>query len=143
MLFRDYNGPAENPDRDYPFILITGRLEWHFNTRTRTGRVPDLKNAAPDNIVNIHPQDAEMIGIKEGDLVDVTSRRGTARGNARITDSVQKGTVFMPFHFGKALCPSHDMAANLVTNPVYDIHSKQPEYKFSTVEIKPVVNKDD
>ncbi|HEX7627594.1 MAG TPA: nitrate reductase [Candidatus Methanoperedens sp.] len=138
LLFREYIGPAENPDKDYPFILITGRLESHFNTSTRTGRVPDLKNAAPDNIVNIHPQDAQMIGINEGDLVDVTSRRGTARGNGRITDSVQKGTVFMPFHFGKALCASDDRAANLVTNPVYDIHSKQPEYKFSAVEIKPV-----
>ncbi|MCZ7402459.1 MAG: nitrate reductase [Candidatus Methanoperedens sp.] len=136
LLFRDYIGPAEITDNEYPFLLITGRLEWHFNTRTRTGRVRHLNNAAPDNIINLHPQDAEMLGICEGELIEVTSRRGKARGIARITDSVQTNTVFMPFHFGKALCINQDRAANLVTNPVFDIHSKQPEYKFSAVRVE-------
>jgi formate dehydrogenase alpha subunit len=136
LLFRDYKEPDEITDREYPFILMTGRLEWHFNTRTRTGRIPYLNAAAPENMVNLHPEDAEMLGISEGELVEVTSRRGTARGKARITESIQKGTVFMPFHFGKALCVSKDRAANLVTNPVYDIHSKQPEYKFSAVRLE-------
>ncbi len=136
LLFRDYIAPAEITDKEYSFILMTGRLECHFNTRTRTGRVPYLNNAAPDNIVNLHPEDATRLGINEGELIEVTSRRGTARGNAQITDSVQNGTVFMPFHFGKSLCISDDRAANLVTNPVYDIHSKQPEYKFSAVRLR-------
>jgi formate dehydrogenase alpha subunit len=136
LLFRDYIGAAESTDQEYPFILITGRLKWHFNTRTRTGRVPYLNNAAPDNFLNLHPEDAASIGISQGELVEVTSRRGIVRGNARITDSVQKGTVFMPFHYGKALCVSDDKAVNLVNNPVYDIHSKQPEYKFSAVRVE-------
>ncbi|MFA4958094.1 MAG: nitrate reductase [Candidatus Methanoperedens sp.] len=139
LLFRDYIEPAEITDREYPFILITGRLEWHFNTRTRTGRVPHLNNAAPDNIVNLHPDDAAMLGISEGELIEVTSRRGTAKGIARITDRVQTGAVFMPFHFGKALCISEDRAANRITNPVYDIHSKQPEYKFSAVRLEKMI----
>ncbi len=138
LLFRDYIEPADIRDNEYPFILMTGRMEWHFNSRTRTGRVPHLNNAAPDNIVNLHPKDAEMLGISEGELIKVTSRRGMVKGIGRITDSVQEGTVYMNFHFGKSIGESEDTAANLVTNPVYDIHSKQPEFKFSSVKLEKI-----
>lgn len=136
LLARDYNKPAEITDVEYPFVLLTGRLQWHFNTRTRTGRVPRLNTAAPDGFVEIHPEDAMRLGIAEGDKVELSSRRGSACGAARLTDRVLSGTVFMPMHYGGALRVTEGELANLVTNPVYDIHSKQPEYKYTAVNIK-------
>ena len=135
LLARDYIEPAELTDVEYPFALITGRLAWHFNTRTRTGRVPKLNASAPDNFLDIHPDDAARIEISEGDEVEVASRRGRVRCGARLTDRVLVGTVFMPWHYGSALWVGNGKLANLVTNPVYDVHSKQPEYKFSAVRI--------
>ncbi|MCR4320003.1 MAG: molybdopterin oxidoreductase family protein [Candidatus Brocadiaceae bacterium] len=126
LLPREYIEPAEISDNDYPFVLITGRLAWHFNTRTRTGRIPQLNAAAPDNIVEIHTDDARRLGIAEGDEVEITSRRGKAHGIARLTDRVLAGTIYMNFHYGKALWVGDGKLANLVCNPVYDIHSKQP-----------------
>jgi ferredoxin-nitrate reductase len=135
LLARDYVEPAETTDAEYPFALLTGRLVWHFNTRTRTGRVPRLNTAAPDGFVEIHPEDAARLGITEGDEVEVTSRRGSVRLPARLTARLLVGTVFIPWHYGDALWVGEGKLANLVTNPVYDVHSKQPEYKFSAVKI--------
>lgn len=137
LLFRDYIEPAEKPDREYPFILITGCLEWHFNTRTRTARVPLLNQQAPVCNIDLNPKDSAIYEIKDGDLIEVTSRRGKARGKACITDRVQAGTVFMPYHFGK-ICGDEFSSSNRVTNPAYDVHSKQPEYKFSAVRLEKI-----
>jgi len=135
LLARNYIEPAETPDAEYPFVLITGRLFWHFNTRTRTGRIPRLNDIEPENFVEIHPDDAARLGITAGDRIEVKSRRGCAFGNARITDRVLVGTVYMNMHYGKALWVGDGKLANLVTNPVYDDFSKQPEFKFSAVSV--------
>ncbi len=142
LLARDYIEPAETPDIEYPFVLITGRLIAHFNTRTRTGRVPRLNAAAPDNFVEIHPEDAVRLGIAEGDELEITSRRGSVRGIARLTDRVLAGTVYMNMHYGSALWVGEGRLANLVSNPVYDVHSKQPELKFSAVRVAKSVTSD-
>ncbi len=139
LLSRDYIEPAESPDADYPFILITGRLTAHFNTRTRTGRVPRLNEAAPNSFVEIHSGDARRLGIAEGDEVDIRSRRGRVRVPARISDDLLTGVVFMPMHYGKMLGIGEGKLVNRVTNPVYDIHSKQPEFKYSAVCVEKTV----
>ncbi|MGR3294451.1 MAG: molybdopterin oxidoreductase family protein [Candidatus Scalindua sp.] len=135
LLPREYNPPSETPDEEYPYILITGRLQWHFNTRTRTGRVSSLDSKAPDNFVEISPVTASQLCIVEGEEVEVTSRRGSVSGTVRITDSMLPNTIFMPMHFGNALNVGDGRLANLLTNHVYDLHSKQPEYKYSVVKI--------
>jgi len=135
LLARDYDDPAETVDAEYPFALITGRLSGQFNTRTRTGRSPKLNVMAPDGFVEIHSEDAARLGIAENDEVDIVSRRGRVRLPARLTDRLLAGTIFMPWHYGSALGVGEGKLANLLTNPVYDVHSKQPEYKYSAVKI--------
>ncbi|MCP4694496.1 MAG: molybdopterin-dependent oxidoreductase [Desulfobacterales bacterium] len=137
LLPRPYKGPGDAVDEQYPFALITGRLRGHFNTRTRTGRSPRLNEMAPAAFIEIHPEDAADLNISEGREVEVSSRRGSVRLPARLTDRLLTGNVFIPWHYGTAL-GGEGKSANLLTNTVYDIHSKQPEYKFSAVRIRPV-----
>jgi anaerobic selenocysteine-containing dehydrogenase len=137
-LPREYTEPDDIIDDEYPFALLTGRLEGHFNSRTRTGRSPKLNSIAPDGFLEIHPEDAASLGITEGQEVEITSRRGKMCLPARLTDTILSGTLFTPWHYGSALGIGEGKLANLVTNPVYDIHSKQPEYKFSAVKIRPL-----
>jgi len=135
LLSREYREPAEKVNSEYPFILITGRLSAHFNTRTRTGRAPKLNNAAPKAFVNIHSEDAAMLNITEGDRIEITSRRGSIHLPAFIDDNLIIGSIFIPWHYGSALGIGEGKLSNILTNNIYDIHSKQPEYKFSAVKI--------
>ncbi len=135
LLGRDYREPAEITSYEYPFVLMTGRLAGQFNTRTRTGRSPKLNAQAPDGYVEIHPEDSARSGINEGAEVEIVSRRGIIRLPARMTDRVLPGTIFIPWHYGPALRVGEGKSANLITNTVYDIHSKQPEYKYCAVKI--------
>ncbi len=135
LLSRDYADPAEIPDEGYPFVLNTGKLVWHFNTRTRTGRVPRLNDQASENFIEIHPEDASSLGILEGDEIKVASRRGSVHGIARLTDRALQGTLFMTMHYGPATGGEEGTLANLVCNTAYDPHSKQPELKFTAVKI--------
>ncbi len=135
LLGRDFAQPAETPDEEFPFVLLTGRLAAHFNTRTRTGRVSKLNASAPDSFVEIEPGDASLLGIAGDDEVELTSRRGRLRGIARLSDSVLPGTVWVSMHYGSSLGVGEDRLANRVTNPVWDIHSKQPELKISAVRL--------
>ena len=95
----DYHPPHEEPDGQYPFRYTTGRTAYHFHTRTKTGRSRPLTRAAPTAWVELGPDDAERLGIREGDLVRVTSRRGRIEVPARVSD-IRRGTVFAPFHYG-------------------------------------------
>ncbi len=141
LLARDYIEPAETTDADYPFVLLSGRLSRHFNTRTRTGRIELLNSKAPDNVIDIHPDDASRLEIQEGDEIEVVSRRGTVRGAARLSVSLLTGNVYMNMHFGNELGIGEDRMANLVTNNAYDMHSKQPEFKYCAVKIGKVLSK--
>lgn len=138
LIGRSYKKPAEVVDDEYPFVLNTGRVSCHFNTSTRTGRIPRLHNTESDNFVEIHPTDAIHYGISDGDEVEVSSRRGSVRGTARIRDRLLTGTLFMSPHFGKATLAGSGRLANLVCNPAYDTHSKQPELKYCAVKLAKV-----
>jgi ferredoxin-nitrate reductase len=134
LLARDYAGPVETPDEEFPFVLITGRLVSHFNSRTRTGRIRRLNACSPHGVIDIHPKDAARQGITESSKVEVASRRGAFTGAARLTTSVVEGTVFASMHYGSAL-GHRDELANLACHEAYDIHSKQPEFKHCAVRV--------
>jgi anaerobic selenocysteine-containing dehydrogenase len=133
----EYAAPPEEPDADYPFLLITGRVVHHFHTRTKTGRAPALDAAAPNVWVQLAEADAEPLGIGEGDMVEVRSRRGSVRGPARLGE-IEPGSVFVPFHFGSADGRGDRRAANEMTITGWDPVSKQPYFKYSAVAVEKV-----
>ncbi|MBI3455343.1 MAG: formate dehydrogenase subunit alpha [Candidatus Rokubacteria bacterium] len=121
---------AELPDPDYPFLLNTGRLLYHWHGGTITRRVEGLLELAPRLEVAIHPQDARRLRVREGDPIRVTSRRGELEGFAHLTDAVRAGAIFVPF------VKLAESAANFLTNPACDPSSKIPEYKVCAVRIE-------
>jgi formate dehydrogenase alpha subunit len=127
----DYRPPAEMTDEEYPILLTTGRDAHHYNTSTITRHISHLMKLKDGAYIELHPEDAALYGISEGDSVEIKSRRGTAVAAAKITDIVMKGTAFVPFHFG-------DSPINFVTNNALDPISKTPEYKVCSVKIKKV-----
>jgi ferredoxin-nitrate reductase len=131
----DYIPPHELPDEAYPFMLTTGRLVYHFHTRTKTGRSKELNDAAPDAFLQISEEDAVALGIVEGDWVEVESRRGKATQPVRI-GSIPPGLVFIPFHYGYWDDPGRSRAANELTLSEWDPVSKQPHFKYSAVKIR-------
>ena len=131
----DYQPPHETPDDDYPFMLTTGRVVYHFHTRTKTGRSKALHDAAPDAFVQLSEEDAAKLGINEGDLVEVTSRRGKVVETAKI-GGILPGHVFIPFHYGYWDNPGRSRAANELTITEWDPVSKQPHFKYSAVKIE-------
>jgi anaerobic selenocysteine-containing dehydrogenase len=133
----DYQPSPEVPDDEHPLLLTTGRTVHQFHTRTKTGRAPQLNAAAPQPWVEINPADARTYGIGEGDLVRVSSARGSVEVPARITD-VRPGVVFIPFHYGYFDLPPDDRpprAANELTITAWDPVSKQPIYKVAAVSV--------
>ena len=129
----DYVPPAELPDEEYPFVLMTGRILFHYHTGTMTRRSPALNAEVPTGYVEINPVDAAAIGIsiQRGDSVRVRvkSRRGEVETIALVTNDIPKGVVSMPFHFKE--CP-----ANRLTNTALDTLSKMPELKFCAVAVE-------
>jgi predicted molibdopterin-dependent oxidoreductase YjgC len=126
----DYVAPAEESDDDYPFILSTGRILYHWHGGTMSRRSPGLDAIAPAAKVEINPQDAARLAIVEGDPVRVTSRRGHVVAAAHVTRRSPPGTVFMTFHYAEA-------AANLLTIDALDPQAKIPEFKACAVRITP------
>ena len=123
---------AELPDQEYPFVLNTGRLLYHWHGGTLTRRVAGLLELAPRLEVSIHPADARRLGIADGAPVRVASRRGELTGWAQLTDAVRPGAVFVPF------VKLADSAANFLTNSAVDPASKIPEYKVCAVTVEAV-----
>ena len=132
--------PPEEPDDDYPFLLTTGRVTYHFHTRTKTGRVPALNAAAPDAFVEMEGGDAARLGVQDGDVVEVTSRRGAVRVPVRLT-GIEPGVLFIPFHYGSWDDPERRTAANELTLTGWDPVSKQPFFKYAAVNVAPVASK--
>jgi anaerobic selenocysteine-containing dehydrogenase len=128
----DYMPPVEEPDADYPFWLTTGRLVYHWHSRTKTGRVPALRDAAPGAFVEIAHEDAERLSIRTGDRVRIGSRRGVVEIEARLAD-ILPGHLFMPFHYGRVGDAGEASAANELTITDWDPVSKQPHFKFAAV----------
>ncbi|MFC9065249.1 molybdopterin oxidoreductase family protein [Streptomyces harbinensis] len=137
-----YLTPHETPSQEYPFQLTTGRTLYHFHTRTKTGRVPQLNRAAPDVWVEISTQDAERLDLAEGDLVEVRTPRGALQGRLRPT-GLRPGVLFVPFHYGYWDTPAGSApdattpgrAANETTITDWDPASKQPLFKTAAAAL--------
>jgi anaerobic selenocysteine-containing dehydrogenase len=136
----EYLPPHESPSDGFPCYLITGRTLFHFHTRTKTGRAPQLQAAAPQVWVEISVKDAADQGIDEGDVVDVSSARGTIRAQARIS-GIRDGVLFVPFHYGYwdvSDADGHHRAANELTITDWDPVSKQPIFKTAAARVNRV-----
>jgi len=124
----DWTPPAEVPDQKYPFVLSTGRRLTHYHTRTQTGRCEGLNDILGEETADISFADAKKMGIEQGEMVRVSSRRGEVLVRANITREVPPGLVWMAFHF-------RDACANWLTNPVFDPFTMTAEYKACAVRI--------
>ncbi|HZX08901.1 molybdopterin oxidoreductase family protein, partial [Kribbella sp.] len=129
----EYLSPHESPTPEYPYLLTTGRTLYHFHTRTKTGRVRQLRNAAPEVWVEMSAYDAELSGWDEGDLLRVSTPRGSVEARLRIS-GIRRGTLFLPFHYGYWDAPERlpDRAANELTVTDWDPCSKQPLFKCAS-----------
>jgi ferredoxin-nitrate reductase len=136
FLPRDHREPREVPDHEFPLVLTTGRLYAHWHTLTRTAKCERLVKREPEPFIEVHPDDAKRLGADDGDLVQVSSRRGTIQVRVRVSDGVAPGMVFLPFHWGDLYAPEN--AANYLTISAIGRVAKQPELKFCAVSVERV-----
>jgi ferredoxin-nitrate reductase len=129
-------GLAEPPDDKYPYVLTTGRLYGHWHTQTRTGRVDKIRQMYDGPFIELHPHDAKAIGVRDGEWLEVRSRRGIARFPAKITTAIVPQTVFVPMHWGALW--ANNAEANALTHPEACPDSLQPELKACAVQLVPV-----
>lgn len=127
-------GPAEATGDAYPMSLNTGRIRDQWHTMTRTGLAPDLCRHAPEPYVEIHPDDAEALGLKDGALARVITSRAEAVAVARVSDRQRRGSLFMPMHWTDAFAPSG--RANALVAPNTDPTSGQPEFKHTPARVR-------
>lgn len=127
----DYIPPAELPDEEYPFLLSTGRILYHFHTGSLSRRSKPLNSIVPEGFLEMNPVDAKRLKIKDGGWLNVSSRRGKVKIKAKVTERVDERAVFMSFHFAES-------AANFLTNDALDPVAKIPEYKVSAVKIEKI-----
>lgn len=125
----DYVPPAELPDNEYPYILSTGRIPFHFHGGSMTRRIEILNQEAPTGYMDINLEDANTLGIKGGERVKVGSRRGEISIEARVSTEVNPGIVFIPFHFSEC-------AVNILTDRKLDPAAKIPGFKVCAVNIQ-------
>ena len=118
------------PDLEFPFLLNTGRLLYHWHGGTLTRRVQGLLELAPRVEVAIHPSDARRLGVDTGSRIRVVSRRGELEAHVSVTEAVRTGAVFVPF------VKLAESAANFLTNSAADPASKIPEYKVCAVRLE-------
>lgn len=128
----EYKPSAELPDRDYPFVLSTGRCYFHFHTGTMTRRSKLLHREERFPYVEVHHDDAKKLGFKDRDIVIVSTRRGEVQSMAKVSDVVIPGVLFMTFHFEEG-------PANLLTHNALDPEAKIPEYKVCAAQIRKAV----
>jgi predicted molibdopterin-dependent oxidoreductase YjgC len=124
----DYKNKSELPDEEYPFILSTGRLLYHWHGGSMT-RVSSLNAIWPECTVEMHPHDAAKLSLETGDWVDVSSRRGQITARLLVSQRSPQGTIFIPFHFAEA-------AANTLTHNLLDERAKIPDYKVCGVKVE-------
>jgi len=124
----DYLPPAELPDRDYPYILSTGRIPFHYHGGSMTRRIEVLNQEAPEAFMSIHPEDAARLGIEDGQEVTVQSRRGKIAVKAAKTGEMQPGNVFIPMHFAEC-------TVNRLTDSRIESQAKIPDFKVCAVNI--------
>jgi sulfite reductase (NADPH) flavoprotein alpha-component len=125
--------PAERPDADFPFVLTNGRVEHQWHTLTKTGKVASLNRLNPGPFLEIHPVDAEQLGVHQGVPVRVASRRGFAVYPAAVTTRVRPGECFAPIHWNDLF--GENLAVNAATSEAVDEISLQPEFKYAAVTL--------
>ncbi len=123
--------PDELPDETYPFVLTTGRILYHYHTGNESRRVDVLDKFVPENYIEISQKDAEKLNIKNGEIVRVSTRRGSIKVKTRISDRPKQNVIFVLFHF-------HEAAANILTNPALDPIANIPEYKVAACRIEKI-----
>ena len=123
--------PDERPDAEFPFVLSTGRQLEHWHTGAMTRRASTLDALEPGAVANVSRGTIARLGIAPGDMVRVSTRRGTIELSVRQDDAVPDGVIFIPFAFVEA-------AANLLTNPALDPFGKIPEFKYCAAKVEPV-----
>jgi formate dehydrogenase major subunit len=130
LVATKFQAPDEMPDAQYPFILTTGRQLEHWHTGAMTRRASTLDALEPGPVAGLSRGTIAKLGVRAGDIVRVTTRRGAIELSARQDDSVPDGVVFIPFAYVEA-------AANLLTNPALDPFGKIPEFKYCAAKIEP------
>ena len=128
----EHKFPAEQSDPEYPLVLTTGRRREHYNCGSMTRRSKGIMYKWPEEAIELNPMDAEELGIEDGEMVLVSSRRGVVRTKARITDRSLRGVAFMSFHYP-------DVLTNLLTNAALDPQAKTPEYKACAVKVSKII----
>jgi formate dehydrogenase alpha subunit len=124
-----FRNPAEVPGPGFPFVLSTGRLLYQFHTGTMTRKSRAIHQVSPTGYVEVHVEDAQRLGIADGQMVEVTTSRGKVATPARVTTNIEKGWLFMPFHFREG-------PANALTHDALDPVAKIPEYKVCAAQIR-------
>jgi formate dehydrogenase alpha subunit len=125
----EYKPSKELPDEEYPLILTTGRSLFHWHTGTMTRKVKGLNTFMGEELVEINPEDASVLGVADGEKIKVISRRGEVVAKAKVTEVSPVGVVFMTFHFAES-------SGNMLTNPVLDPVAKIPEFKVCAVRVE-------
>ena len=125
----EYRPSQELPDDSYPFILMTGRILYHYNAAAMTARAPGLMDISGEGFIEVNYHDADRLGIKNGERIKVKSRRGEIEATARVGRKVSEGETWMPFHFP-------DSPVNMITNAALDEFARIPEYKVCAVTLE-------
>jgi predicted molibdopterin-dependent oxidoreductase YjgC len=125
----DFRPPAEVPDDEYPLVLSTGRTLYHYNIGNMTRESETIAQKQNENFIEMHPHDAEALGIPDGEPVRVTTRRGSFVVRAPVGNKTRPGAVWMPFHFVEA-------ATNLLTNDAFDNITRTAEYKCCAAKVE-------
>lgn len=133
----EYQQPDERPNHDYPYVLTTGRLMAQYQSGTQTRRVPSQSQAQVQPEAQLHPDLARHLNIGNADIVQLSSRRGSAAFRAVINTHIRQDVVFVAFHWGGA------SAANALTNPVLDPYSRMPAFKVCAVAVQRIGSPDD
>lgn len=124
----EYKAPSELPDEEYPLVMMTGRVLNQYNACAMTGRTEGINRIGNENFVELHAEDAERLGIEDGSMVKLISRRGKISARAYVSTKTRPGEVWMPFHFANG--------ANWLTNDAMDAVSSTPEYKVCAVRVE-------
>lgn len=126
---------SESIDEDFPLILTTGRIRDQWHTMTKTGKVNKLNQHLAQPFLEIHPADAKKRNLQDGQVAEIESRRGKVQVKVQVTTDVKQGVCFLPMHFGK-IAGSNFGRANNLTNNLIDPRSKEPDFKFSAVQVR-------
>ncbi|HOI60565.1 MAG TPA: formate dehydrogenase subunit alpha [Methanoculleus sp.] len=127
----EWKPPAEVPDAEYPYVLTTGRVIWQWHTGTMTRRSWSLEKEAPIGWIEINPEDAKTLGIRDNEVVRASTRRGSIDIPARVTPEIIRGVMFIPFHY-------KEHPANMLTHNALDPIAKIPEFKACAVRVEKV-----